>query len=230
MKPIISSYIGRLIVTVLTILLPWPIKRTILTVLLGYNLDPSSKIGFSIVSAAKVKIGKEARIGHLTVCRDLCMLELDDYAQIGNLNWITGDGGNPLTRHKSNCLSYPSLKLGTHSSITNRHYIDCSDSLIIGSFSTIAGVKSQLLTHSIDIELNIQKACSIIIGDYCFIGTGCIILSGSLLPSYSVLAAGSLLREQMNEQWMLYAGIPAKAKKKIPKEYAYFNRTSGFVI
>jgi len=229
MKPIISSRLGRLTVAVATMWLPWILRRPILTLLLGYRLDPSSRIGLSIVAAASVEIGKGGRIGHLTVCRGIKSLQLDDYARIGNLNWITGNGDAPLPRSGSENLAQPGLKVGKHSAITHRHYIDCSDSISIGVFSTIAGVRSQFLTHSIDIQRNRQQACPITIGNYCFVGTGCIVLGGSALPDCSVLAAGTLLREKLDQSWMLYAGIPAQAKKEIPKDYGYFSRAEGFV-
>jgi acetyltransferase-like isoleucine patch superfamily enzyme len=174
-------------------------------------------------------MGKNARIGHLTVCRGLRALEIGDYGRIGNLNWITGDGDNPLPRARSNDKAEPILRVSAHSAITHRHYIDCSDRIELGAFTTIAGVRSQLLTHSIDLGICRQQAEPIRIGDYCFIGTGCIVLPGAELPDFSVLAAGSVLRENMSQPWTLYAGTPARTRKRIPAEYAYFRRMVGYV-
>lgn len=230
MKPLIRSHSGRMIVAVATIMLPWLLKRRILTWLLGYQLDASARIGYSILTVASARMGKGARVGHLTMCRGLKLLEIGDFGSIGNLNWITGNGQNPLTKARKNTRAEVALRIGRHSAITNRHYIDSSDRIVIGDFTTIAGVRSQFLTHAIDIEICRQQTNPIKIGNYCFVGTGCIILPGAVLPDCSVLAAGSLLRDEMTQPWTLYAGVPAKAKKKIPEYYAYFRRLVGFVL
>jgi acetyltransferase-like isoleucine patch superfamily enzyme len=229
MKPMIHSRKGRTFVAVATMFLPWRLKRLLLTWMLGYQLDPSARIGHAVVAAASVRMGKGAHIGHLTVCRGLKLLEIGDHGRIGNLNWITGDGDNPLPSARSNSKAEPILRVGTHSAITPRHYIDCSDRIEIGAFTTVAGVRSQFLTHSIDLRACRQQAEPITIGDNCFIGTGCIVLSGAKLPDFSVLAAGSVLRENMGQPWTLYAGVPARARKRISEDYAYFHRTVGYV-
>ena len=219
----------RLAVAIISILFPWPIKRFLLRWLLGYQLSPSARIGLSIVAANYVRLGRKARIGHFTVCRSLARLELGDHARIGNLNWITGAGDNPSPRANGNGSGEVELLIGEHSAITHRHYIDCSDRIRIGDFTTIAGVRSQILTHSIRFDSSTQAVESIVIGSYCFVGTGTIILSGSQLPSYSVLAAGSVMCDAFTEEWTLYAGVPAKPKKKIDRHSFYFHRTTGFV-
>ena len=225
----IRSRKQRIFVAAATMFLPWVLKRSLLTWLLGYQLDATARIGYAIIAAASVRMGKGARIGHLTVCRDLRAVEIGDHGRIGNMNWITGNRDNPPPRARSNNKAEPILRIGTHSAITHRHYIDCSDRIEIGDFTTVAGARSQFLTHSIDLEVCRQQAEPIRIGDYCFIGTGCIVLSGAKLPDFSVLAAGSVLRENMSQPWMLYAGVPAKAKKRISESYAYFHRMVGYV-
>jgi acetyltransferase-like isoleucine patch superfamily enzyme len=85
------------------------------------------------------------------------------------------------------------------------------------------------MTHSIDLGVCCQQAEPIRIGDYCFIGTGCIVLPGAELPDFSVLAAGSVLRENMSQAWTVYAGVPARPKRRISEEHAYFHRMVGYV-
>ncbi len=219
----------RLIISAASIMLPWALRRRLLNWLLGYQLSPSARIGFSVVAVSRFCMGKNASIGHLSVCRGLAELEIEDYGHIGNLNWITGDDVHPLHCADSVGPAKVSLSIGAHSAITNRHYIDCSGGISIGVFTTVAGIRSQLLTHSIDLNSCIQQVKQIVIGDYCFVGTGCIILSGARLPSYSVLGAGSLLRSAFDREWTLYAGVPAKAEKDVPAHYKYFHRISGVV-
>lgn len=219
----------RLIVAVITVFFPWALKRRLLNWLLGYQLSPSAWIGFSIVAVSAAKMGEGAHVGHLTVCRGLKQLDLGDFARIGNLNWITGNDVNPLPVADTDGRADVVLMVGSHSAITNRHYIDCMGGVTIGRFTTIAGVRSQILTHSINLESCIQQVKPIAIGDYCFVGTACIILAGSRLPNNCILGAGSLLRNNFEQEWTLYTGMPAKVQKEIPAHYKYFHRKTGFV-
>lgn len=219
----------RLLISLLTIPLPWRLKRKFLIILLGYQLDPTSRIGYSLIIAQSVRLEEGARIGHLTICRDLKILEMKNNSSIGNLNWITGGSRRLSSQTADYTGSGPMLRVGGHSAITHRHYIDCSAHIVIGDYTTVAGVRSQFFTHSINLRASRQQVKPIIVGDYCFIGTGCILLPGARLPDFSILAAGSLLQKEMDSSWTLYAGVPAIAKKKLPSDYAYFYREVGFV-
>ena len=99
----------------------------------------------------------------------------------------------------------------------------------MGAFATEAGFRSQLLSHSIDLEKNRQNASPISIGERCFVGTGCIVLAGAKLPAYSVLGAGAVLNKAFTESHMLYAGQPAKPLKQLDSSYLYFVRETGSV-
>lgn len=100
----------------------------------------------------------------------------------------------------------------------------------IGPITTIAGYRSQLLSHAIDLQHNRQHSEAISIGAYCFVGTNCVILGGSVLPDHCVLGALSLLNKAQSEPWGLYAGQPAVWRKAIDREAAYFTRQNGFVV
>jgi acetyltransferase-like isoleucine patch superfamily enzyme len=145
------------------------------------------------------------------------------------LNWICGEplGDVGLFAHQED--RRPELIIGEHAAITNRHLIDCTNSFIVGRFSTVAGWNSQILTHSIDIERCRQSSAPIHIGDYCFIGTNSVLLGGSYLPDYCVLGAKSLLNKQYTERYWLYAGVPAKPTKQLSPDLAYFTRSRGAV-
>jgi acetyltransferase-like isoleucine patch superfamily enzyme len=111
--------------------------------------------------------------------------------------------------------------------LTGRKFIDCTGGIYIGEFSTIAGLWTQILTHSIDIYRSRQHAASVHVGKYCFVGTGCILLPGSVLPDYSVLGAGSVLNKAFTENGVLYAGSPAMPKKRFdPNTVPWMQRTT----
>jgi acetyltransferase-like isoleucine patch superfamily enzyme len=211
------------------VLLPWRLRRLAMRWLLGYDLHPTSSIGWAWIFPRRLVMGPHARIDHLTVCKDVDSLELGAHAHIGRLNWISGfPPRHPL--HFAHLPDRrPELVLGEHASITNRHLIDCTDRVSIGAFATVAGYRSQLLTHSIDIEDGRQSAAPLRIGGHCFVGTGSVILGGSILPDHSVLGANSLLNKAHAAPYCLYAGVPAARVKDLDHASRYFSRARGYV-
>ncbi len=211
------------------VLFPWRIRRWLLVALLRYQIHPTARIGLSWICPDRLEMGAGARIGSLTVCKGLALLSMGERSRLGNLNWITGFplastrffGDEPDRR--------PELIIGEHGAVTNRHLIDCTNSVRIGRFTTFAGFRSQILTHSIDLYRSRQSSKPVSIGDYCFVGTGCVVLGGSRLPDYSVLGAGSVLNQSHAETHQLYAGTPARAVKALAHDMMYFHRPVGFV-
>ena len=135
-----------------------------------------------------------ARIGHLNVAIHLDKMFLGKNSMIVRSNWITGFPVRTESRHFSHQPNRDSsLYLGDESSVTKHHHIDCTNTVTIGKFVTVAGYSSQFLTHSIDIYKCRQDSRPIVVGDYCFIGTGVKVLGGAILPDRSVLAAGAVL-------------------------------------
>lgn len=219
----------NVLLAVFSCLLPWSLRRRFLEVMFGYQLHPSSRIGYSLILPHKLIMEEGSQIGHLNVCKGLTLLHLQRHSIIGKLNWITGfpEGPSPHFAHQPE--RRPELVIGEHAAISNRHMIDCTARVVIGRFSTIAGFYSQILTHSIDLEKGRQSSEPVEIGEYSFVGTNCILLGGSILPDRSVLAAKSLLNKKFSERQTLYGGVPAKPIKVLPEDWGYFQRTVGFV-
>jgi acetyltransferase-like isoleucine patch superfamily enzyme len=219
----------RTLLAVGALLLPWPLRRLVYSRFLGYDIHPSARIGFSVIGAKRVTLGSGARIGHLTVIKGLDQLSLGDHARVGNLNWITGFRRDDRRMFGHQADRDPSLRIGDHSAITSRHILDCTDTITVGRFTTIAGYRSVLLTHSIDLVENRQSSLPIRIGNYCFIGTSCTMLGGASLPDHSVLGANSLLNKKHESSYKLYGGVPAKVLQELPADLKYFSRETGFV-
>ena len=213
-------------------ILPQSLKKIILRQFFGFKIDPSAYIGFSLLRVSNLTMAEHAKIGHLNVFKGLDHVSMESHSSLGNLNWITGFPKENKYHFSHIHNRTPTLIIGEHSAVTNRHLIDCTETFEIGKFTTFAGFKSQVLSHSIDLELNRQHAIPIKIGDYCFVGTNCILLPGSQLPDFSVLAASSvLIANKCNEVACLYGGNPAKKIKNINIEKSeYFQRIKGFVI
>jgi acetyltransferase-like isoleucine patch superfamily enzyme len=220
----------RRIFALLCLVLPWPLRRAIYRSYFRYEIADDARVGLSFIYPKRLVLGPGARIGHLNVCKDIDLLQLGEASSVGNLNWITGFPTGVAGHFADQPHRRPELVLGAHSAITNRHLVDCTERITIGSFATFAGFASQLLTHSINLETSRQEAYPITIGDYCFVGTNCVLLGGSALPACSVLGAKSLLNRAYEEKFHLYAGVPAKAIKPLPQTLAYFQRKVGYVM
>jgi acetyltransferase-like isoleucine patch superfamily enzyme len=213
----------------LSILLPWPARRRLLERQFGYSIHPTSQIGFAWICPRRLIMEENSRIGHLTFCKNIDLLYLGAHAIIGQLNWITGfpSGSSRHFAHQPD--RRPELILGVHAGISSRHLIDCTARVRIGAFATVAGFRSQFVTHSIDLEAGRQSSEPIEIGEYSFVGTDSVILGGSNLPHHSVLGAKSLLNKKWDAPFHLYGGVPAKPLKELPHEMEYFRRKEGFV-
>jgi acetyltransferase-like isoleucine patch superfamily enzyme len=218
------------IIRIISLFLPWQLKRLLLQRLLGYELHPSANIGIAWIFPRHLVMGEGSRIDHFNVAIHLDRIEMGSQSIIGRRNWITGFPTRKGSRHFSHQPERVSeLILGDHSAITKNHHLDCTSPIKVGSHTTIAGYHSQFLTHSIDLSECRQDSQPIHIGNYCFVGTNVVILGGSALPSRSVLGAKSLLRTAFRDETLLYAGVPAVAVKALPEDLPYFNRTEGFI-
>jgi len=219
----------RMFWSAVTMPLPWILRRPLLNQLCGYKIAKSARIGFSLVASKNLVMEEHSSIRHFNVIKSLDLLRLGEWAKIGNFNWVTGVGGDNHTHYTDEPGRKPELVVGKHVSITARHFIDCSNQVTIGDFSTIAGAGTQILTHAIDIVANRQRSAPVEIGRYCFIGTGSILLKGSSLPDCCVLAANSTLHRPQQQTHVIYSGVPATFAAKISEDALYFHRTSGGV-
>ncbi len=196
----------------------------------GYKLHRSSFISrFALINPRYLEMKENSKVAAFSVAIHLDQLIMHEFSSIGRSNWISGFplGSKKHFLHIENRKPY--LIIGKHSAITKKHIIDCTHTIVIGDYTTIAGYQSQFLTHSIDYRECRQDCMPITIGDYCLVGTSSIFLPGSSLPSYSICGAGSVMNKIFVEEYHLYAGIPATLKTTLEKNSKYFLRENGFV-
>lgn len=219
----------RFLLRLFVVLLPWPLRRHALTAFFGYEIHPTARIGWAWIFPDKLILREGAHIDHFNVAIHLARIELGPHALISRSNWITGypSGAGRHFAHRQE--RDPALVVGAHAAITKGHHFDCTDRIAIGPFTTIAGYRSQFLTHAIDVTHSRQDCAPIEIGERCFVGTAVVVLAGARLPDRSVLGAMALLNQAHTEPQRLYAGVPARAVKELPADAAYFSRTEGFV-
>lgn len=210
---------------------PWSIRRLVLKIVCGFQIEKTAYISrWSLIMPRRLEMGQGSFIGSCTLCKGLELLRIDDFGRIGALNWITAFPLGTKSRHfELDSERKPWLIVERHAAITNRHLIDCTDKVVLGAFSTFAGFRSQILTHSIDLNAARQRCKPVRIGHHCFVGTACVCLGGSFLPDNSVLGAQSLLNKEHDKEGYLYGGVPAKPIQPVDREDEYFLRTTGFV-
>jgi acetyltransferase-like isoleucine patch superfamily enzyme len=219
-----------------SLLLPWKMRRAFLEQQFGFQIHPTARIGLAWTLPSRLIMEENTTIGHLTVVKSLDLLHLKAHATIGRGNWITGfplgqrQSGSDSPHFASETERRPELIMGEHSAITHRHLFDCTNSITIGRFTTVAGFQSQFISHTVDIEQNRQVSRPIRVGNYCFVGSNSVLLGGSALPDYCVLGAKSLLNKAHAQTHRLYGGVPARELNVLSPDCAYFKRQQGFVI
>ena len=219
----------RTLFVAFSLFLPPGLKRQWLRLTCGFQLAPGSRIGLSWINPHTLSMESGACIGHLTVCKGVEELRMGANSSIGNLNWITGFPKSISGHFEEERTRECCLVLGRETAITHRHYLDATGDIFVGEFSTVAGIRSQILTHTIDLRKNRQSCRPVHIGARCFVGTGCVVLPGAKLPDRCVLGAMSLFKDSFHEEGMLYAGNPAEKRRALDTSEGYFARQEGFV-
>lgn len=219
----------RPLILAMIALLPWAFKKPLLTRLFGYRFAQGARIGIALVDAGEVTLGENSSIGTFTIIRNLQRLELGAEAKIGTLNWVFGtrNAGHSFTEESGR---ESALVLGPAAAITSRHIIDCIDRVDIGAFSTVAGFRTQLLTHAIDLRRNRQSCAPIRIGAHCFVGTGVIVLKGVTVPDYCVIGAGTIVGKSLPEAGFVYSGNPVQKGRTIDPNERFFSRVTAKVV
>ena len=214
---------------IILFLFPRKCRIYLLNHFLGWEIDLSAKLGLSLLNVKYVKIGENGVIGSFNLIRNVSSLYLGSHARLGSLNYVTGYPENGV-KHFVNQVRKPELHIGNHAAITSRHYIDCTDKVSIGDFTTVAGIRSQILTHSINIFTNRQEAAPVEIGKNCFIGTSCVILKGVYIADKVIVGASSCVNKSITEMYTLHGGVPCRFIKYLAAtEVKYFLRLKGFV-
>jgi acetyltransferase-like isoleucine patch superfamily enzyme len=217
------------IVQLMLLLLPWRLRCPLLVRVLGWRISPGARIGWSLLAARQVILGPKACIGHFNTVRAIEALHLAEGAVLGSWNWIGGAPLHDTARFRHCADRRPRLVLGPGAAVTSRHVLDCSDGIEIGAFSILAGYRSQILTHGIDITSGCQRTGSVRIGERCMIGSGAMLLAGVEIADRVIVAAGAVVTEPLTTSSALYGGVPARLIKRIDPEATFFVRAEAFV-
>lgn len=207
--------------------LPTKLSNALRRRLFGWDLAPDAQIGFSLFKVRHVVMYPGSVVGHFNVIRNLEIFEIGTRAQVGHFNRISGRP-DVAPDYLSSIPRRSIFTLGRESAITHRHYFDCTHSITIGDFVTIAGSHSQFWSHGLDVELCRQTALPISVGNYCMIGTRVTILKGVSISDYCVVAAGSVVNRSL-DKYVLAGGVPATKIRNLEPDLLYFTRVSGAI-
>jgi acetyltransferase-like isoleucine patch superfamily enzyme len=207
--------------------LPSRLKGYLGRTLLGWDVHPTAYLGRSVVLVRHLSMGPGASIGPLNVIRDLDELRLAEGASIGTRNWITGlprasELSTDVFAHSPN--RRPCLIMGKGAMITVAHDIDCSDRVEIGDFSSLAGFRCTILTHSLNLVRDRFVTGAVEIGAHSAVMSGSTLLSGTRVPSRCIVSAGSVVNTPLTDDLTFYSGNPAEAVRSLPETLAFFHR------
>ncbi|CAN5423782.1 hypothetical protein BH10ACT5_BH10ACT5_08870 [soil metagenome] len=206
------------------LLLPGRFKNAIGRAL-GYSIDPSARIGpVVLLRVGTLVLDRDSSIGPFNVLRDLEAIELGSGALIGQWNWISA-----AREFAGSSAAAASLRVGQEAALTSRHYIDCSGGVTVERFATVAGARTTIITHGIDVATSRQRAASVTIGEFSIVGSNSKLVPGSVVPRFSMVAMGSVVAKGLDAEHTLYAGTPARSVRPIDSSSLYFHRQRGAV-
>src|SRR5665213_1956271 len=213
---------------VVAALSPWFLRRLLLRALCGATFGKGARVGFSYIDTQLLELGEGATIGSLNVIRHVREVRLGKGAVLGSLNSASGASVLTGIDDKGNYRS-GRLTLGDGGAITNRHYLDLHADITVGRMALVAGVRSTLFTHSVDLAASRQATGPIHIGEYSFIGTNTVLLPGAHIPDRCAVAAGAVVTGPLEEPGCLYGGVPARKLRAMAASDAFFNRADAVV-
>ena len=114
--------------------------------------------------------------------------------------------------------------MGKYAMITVAHDIDCSDTVVIGDYSSLAGYHCTILTHSLNLVRGRFVTGSVVIGDHTAVMSDSVLLSGTKVPARSIVSAGSVVNTPLTAELTFYSGNPAESVRSLPDSLGFFHR------
>lgn len=210
--------------------LPWILRRYLLQFVFGFDIHPGARIGLSVVLSRKLTMREMSRIGNFNLISTIDGVELDIDSGIGTFNYITGYPGQARGHFEHIQNRHCSLILKRGAGLTSRHFVDCTCGVTLGEFTTVAGIGSLLLTHSIDIRLSRQDAAPIVFGRSCFTGAKIVVLPGVTIADRCVISAGTVVYKSIFEGDAVYGSHQLRLLTKLSADqFAYADRDTSNV-
>lgn len=203
----------------------------------------NGRIGFSLVFTDELVVEKKASIGHLNLIlanrvimkegariKFFCIFKgvmnviLKEYSTIGKQNKLS----NPLYNDK-----ITTFELGRKSTVSCGSFIDLSRDVIIGDNSCLAGIGTQVFTHSFmhqEGEPNTKVMAPIFIGRNVYIGTRCIITSNVRIADNVVVGAGVTVSRSIMESGTYVNGPLIKLEIDVKEKLKKMHKISDYLF
>ena len=167
-------------------------------------MEPDARIGhLNLVKARRIMLRNTARLGHLNFCSGPISLQLDAGAVIGNRNTIT-------RAVRGTTFGSSQLYLGKLAKITAGHSLDCTQSIHLGDYSTLAGKGAQIWTHGYVHEEDAPKRYRVdgrvMIGNNVYLGSGVIVTGGVKICSDASVGVGTCVTKNLEEPGFYISG------------------------
>ena len=216
----------RRLMLVCTALLPGFLKRFVLRHGFGYRIGRKVRIGIAILDCRSLTIGDHTRIGHGVVFFGCEAVQIGEHVNLGFMNMFRGGNiklddytsilrfnlFNAIPPEKPGQKHDSRLELQFGAIITAEHRIDFTEGVQIGKNAIFGGRNSSIWTHLR------RNGKPVIIGDFCYIGSEVRLTPGCRIPNCSVLGIGSVVTKPLEEEFSLYAGVPAHKIRALDAE------------
>jgi acetyltransferase-like isoleucine patch superfamily enzyme len=169
----------------------------------------------------RVQMGDGVKIGPFNIFRDLARLQFGQDVRIGQWNWFSASW------HMRQAGGPGTLELGPQSSITSRHYVDCTGGVRVGAYTTIAGERSTFLTHGISWDTSDQTYRPIEIGDFCLLSSNLQVAPGASVGDRIVVGMGATVAGRLSEPGLYVQPRAELVKRDLAGRY--FARDVGNV-
>ncbi len=201
--------------------LPMSLKRIVAKWIYKWDIHPTAYIGPSVLTIRYLSMGPRTAIGGRNVITNLNEVRMAEGSTIGSGNLIKGWWDHPTDALNER---NPAVFLAEYAQIASYHYIDCVDTVELGSHAALAGFKSTVLTHSLDLMRDRYITGSVVIGDRAGVMSGCMLLAGTRIPARSIISAGSVVTTRLTQEQALYRGNPAELVRPISDRLAFMHR------
>lgn len=204
------------------------LKNFLLSRTPGWSLHATACLGPNLVwGIGTLELGPSARIGPFNAFRQLRAVRLEANADIGQFNWFSG-AARFIPDAKDPALAGV-LLLHDSASITSRHYFDLSGGFEMHPFSVMAGVRSTVLTHSIDVRTGLHRTAPVRIGRQSVIFTNAVMTPGAEVGEQIAVSALSVVQGRLRKADGVYSGSPARLVTTMPGA-ELFRRTETRVL